>query len=59
MNQDPARPTKKRKPASDDEQLPPAGPHANPALTNPDVTPGAGTLPPVGESEDPNPQPTG
>jgi hypothetical protein len=28
-----------------DEQLPPAGPHAKPSLTNPDVTPGTGTLP--------------
>ncbi|MGO4387532.1 hypothetical protein AB4Y85_08350 [Microvirga sp. 2YAF29] len=25
--------------------MPPAGPHADPKLTNPDSTPGAGTLP--------------
>ncbi|MFL5220981.1 MAG: hypothetical protein ACJ8DO_20225 [Microvirga sp.] len=29
-------------------ELPPAGPHADPALTNPDATPGAGTLTPAG-----------
>ena len=29
-------------------ELPPAGPHADPALTNPDATPGAGTLEPAG-----------
>ncbi len=28
--------------------MPPAGPHANPSLVNPDATPGAGTLPPAG-----------
>ncbi|MCQ8783806.1 hypothetical protein [Mangrovibrevibacter kandeliae] len=26
-------------------KAPPAGPHAKPELTNPDATPGAGTLP--------------
>jgi hypothetical protein len=31
---------------------PPAGPHAEPSLTNPDATPGAGTLPPPGEHDD-------
>lgn len=31
---------------------PPAGPHADPALTNPDATPGAGTLPEPGAEGD-------
>jgi hypothetical protein len=38
--------------------MPPAGPHAQPSLTNPDATPGTGMLPPVGPSEDPNMQST-
>lgn len=38
---------------------PPAGPHSSPDLTNPDATPGAGTLPPAGEDEDPNAGSTG
>ena len=29
-------------------ELPLAGPHADPALTNPEATPGAGTLTPAG-----------
>jgi hypothetical protein len=37
-------------PASDD--LPPAGPHAQPDLVNEDATPGAGTLTPPGEHDD-------
>jgi hypothetical protein len=40
-------------------QLPSAGPHAQTHLTNPDATPGTGMLPPVGESDDGNSQPTG
>jgi hypothetical protein len=32
--------------------VPPAGPHARPELTNPDATPGAGTLTPAGEHDD-------
>jgi hypothetical protein len=32
--------------------LPPAGPHADPALTNPDATPGTGALPPAGGHDD-------
>jgi hypothetical protein len=36
----------------------PAGPHAKPELTNPDVTPGTGMLPPVETPDDPNMQPT-
>ena len=38
--------------------MPPAGPHADPSLTNPDATPGTGMLPPVGTSSDPNMQPS-
>ncbi len=36
--------------AADD--TPPAGPHADPSLTNPDATPGAGTLTPPGGHDD-------
>ena len=32
--------------------MPPAGPHADPALTNPDATPGTGALAPPGEHGD-------
>jgi hypothetical protein len=41
-----------------DESTPPAGPHARPELMNPEATPGAGTLPPIGKEEDGNVQPT-
>jgi hypothetical protein len=34
------------------EDQPPAGPHADPDLVNPDSTPGAGTLTPPGEHDD-------
>jgi hypothetical protein len=34
---------------------PPAGPHAKPALTNPEATPGAGALPRAGEDDDVDP----
>ncbi len=37
--------------------LPSAGPHAKPELMNPDATPGAGSLPPIGNDEE-NIQPT-
>ena len=33
-------------------RMPAAGPHADPALTNPDATPGTGTLPPAGGDDD-------
>ncbi|MCB8819458.1 hypothetical protein [Microvirga rosea] len=33
-------------------QTPPAGPHADPSLTNEDATPGAGTLTPSGDHDD-------
>ncbi len=39
--------------------VPPAGPHAKPELTDESKTPGAGTLPPPGKSDDGNPAPTG
>jgi len=34
------------------EPMPAAGPHAKPELTDPDKTPGAGTLPPVDKDQD-------
>ena len=34
------------------DRLPPAGPHADPALINPDSTPGTGALPSPGEHDD-------
>ncbi len=36
-------------------QAPPAGPHADPALTNPDATPGSGYLPSLGPDDDADP----
>jgi hypothetical protein len=48
-----------KKPSEADEKMPNAGPHARPELTNKDATPGAGTLPPVGKSDDGNESPTG
>jgi hypothetical protein len=36
------------KPSGSPGEPPPAGPHADPALTNPDATPGAGALTPAG-----------
>ena len=33
------------------EDVPAAGPHAEPELTNPEATPGAGTLPEAGDSD--------
>jgi hypothetical protein len=42
----------------EDESTPSAGPHATPELMNPDATPGAGTLPPIGNEEDGNVQPS-
>ncbi|WP_294643839.1 hypothetical protein [uncultured Aureimonas sp.] len=37
---------------SDKPKTPGAGPHAKPELTNPDATPGAGSLPDDGEAGD-------
>jgi len=34
------------------DRLPPAGPHADPELMNPDATPGTGALTPTGEHDD-------
>ncbi len=34
------------------DRPPTAGPHAEPALVNPDATPGTGALPPAGEHDD-------
>jgi hypothetical protein len=39
--------------------LPPAGPHADPSLINPDATPGAGTLPDATPGGDDADQATG
>ncbi|KQQ90328.1 hypothetical protein [Aureimonas sp. Leaf324] len=36
----------------DKAKMPGAGPHAKPELTNPDATPGAGSLPDDGETGD-------
>lgn len=41
-----------------DKPLPPAGPHADPRLMNPDATPGSGAIAPIGETDEPNIQPT-
>jgi hypothetical protein len=49
----PKDPELKPKPEPD---MPPAGPHERPELTDPEKTPGAGTLP---EPDDPNAAPTG
>ena len=43
----------------EEQELPPAGRHAKPSLTNPDATPGAGTLPRLGKDDDPVAPPTG
>ncbi|MGO4706383.1 hypothetical protein AB4072_11500 [Microvirga sp. 2MCAF38] len=37
------------KPGNEEHKLPAAGPHAKPELTNPDATPGTGSLPDPGE----------
>jgi hypothetical protein len=34
-----------------ENEMPSAGPHADPALVNPDATPGAGALPSPGEDD--------
>ena len=45
-------PEKPRSPQGHPDDTPSAGPHAEPSLTNPDATPGAGTLTPPGEHDD-------
>jgi hypothetical protein len=39
--------------------MPPAGPHDRPELTNPDATPGSGTLPPTEPGPDADAPATG
>ncbi len=39
-------------PAHRADDLPSAGPHAGPGLTNPDATPGTGALPSVNDDDD-------
>lgn len=46
-------------PGGDTGGLPPAGPHADPSLVNPDATPGAGTLPDATPGGDDADQATG
>jgi len=53
----PPRATEERGDSSGDapkpsDRLPPAGPHADPALINPDATPGSGALQPPGGHDD-------
>ena len=43
---------KPKAPTKRSDKLPPAGPHDQPALTNPDATPGTGALPPAGAHDD-------
>lgn len=58
---DPAKDRKaspEKKPGAADKApsgKPPAGPHADPSLTNPDATPGAGTLPSPSRDSDVDP----
>ncbi|WP_170149647.1 hypothetical protein [Rhodoplanes roseus] len=47
MAQDPKTP---RKPDTSDEDMPPAGPHADPDLTDSSKTPGTGVLPDADEA---------
>ena len=49
----------KKEPAKNESgELPSAGPHADPRLMNPDATPGSGAIAPIGETDEPNIQPT-
>jgi hypothetical protein len=43
--------TRAKSDASQVKRRPSAGPHADPALANPDATPGAGTLPEAGQRD--------
>ena len=45
------KPRDKTDRAANPEKMPAAGPHAKPELTDPDKTPGAGTLPPVDKGQ--------
>ena len=53
------KPEKLRPAERNERKHPAAGPHAKPELMDEEKTPGADTLPPVGESDDGNAQPTG
>lgn len=46
------KPNKKTSDREKPEEMPAAGPHAKPELTDPDKTPGAGTLPPADKGRD-------
>lgn len=49
---DPIRGGEAAKPSrASGDGVPTAGPHADPALINPDATPGAGALPPPGDQD--------
>jgi len=41
------------------KDMPAAGPHAKPELTNPNATPGSGMFPEPGDDDDTNAQPSG
>jgi len=47
-----SRANRSRGEADRESAPPPAGPHADPSLTNPDATPGAGALQPPGAHDD-------
>src|SRR5262245_45734084 len=47
-----AKPREKTDQREKPEPMPAAGPHAKPELTDPDKTPGAGTLPPADKRQD-------
>jgi hypothetical protein len=53
------KPEKQSPHIQDDRKQPAAGPHAKPELMDEGKTPGAGSLPPIGESDDGNASPTG
>ena len=46
------KPNKKKSGREKPEEIPAAGPHAKPELTDPGKTPGAGTLPPADKGQD-------
>jgi hypothetical protein len=48
----------KAQPEEKPSAMPPAGPHATPELMDEEKTPGTGALPPIGEDDDGNMQPT-
>ena len=43
----------------DDDEIPAAGPHAKPELTNPDATPGSGMFPEPGDDDAADAPPSG